>query len=150
MIKMYRDCMDQATRNDIAAAAAAHQELGRDYDDAVAESLIERIGAEIDRRVDARLSGGSRGSSMPARTSHASSRQTWWVGAGVGAGLTGIVAMLVNVHGGKPVAAAVVAVWVILAIAALGTGLVRKYRDAVHGLQPRAVDAPRSSVPRGD
>jgi hypothetical protein len=47
--------MDQLAREDIAAAAAAHRELGRDYDDAVAEGLIERIGAEIDRRVDARL-----------------------------------------------------------------------------------------------
>lgn len=34
---------------------AAHAELGRDYDHAVAEGLIERIGAEVDRRVDGRL-----------------------------------------------------------------------------------------------
>jgi hypothetical protein len=47
--------MDQPAREDIAAATAVHQELGRDYDDAVAESLVERIGAEIDKRVDARL-----------------------------------------------------------------------------------------------
>jgi hypothetical protein len=32
-----------------------HAELGPHYDGAVAESLVERIGAEIDRRVDARL-----------------------------------------------------------------------------------------------
>ncbi len=49
--------MDQLAREDIAAAAAVHQELGRDYDVAVAEGLIERIGAEIDKRVDARLGG---------------------------------------------------------------------------------------------
>ena len=47
--------MDQLARDDIAAAAAAHHELGRDYDGAVAEGLIERIGDEIDKRVDARL-----------------------------------------------------------------------------------------------
>jgi hypothetical protein len=47
--------MDQLARDDITAAAAAHRELGRDYDGAVAEGLIERIGAEIDRRIDARL-----------------------------------------------------------------------------------------------
>ncbi len=47
--------MDQLTREDIAAAAAAHQELGPHYDAAVAESLVERIGTEIDKRVDARL-----------------------------------------------------------------------------------------------
>jgi hypothetical protein len=53
---MYLDCVDQLTRDDIAAAAGAYAELGRDYDGAVAEGLIERIGAEIDKRVDARLS----------------------------------------------------------------------------------------------
>lgn len=49
--------MDQAARDDIAAAIAAHHELGRDFDGAVAEGLIDRIGAEIDKRVDARLAG---------------------------------------------------------------------------------------------
>jgi hypothetical protein len=52
--------MDQLTREDIAATAAVRRDLGRDYDDVLAEGLIERIGAEIDRRVDERLtaSGG--------------------------------------------------------------------------------------------
>jgi hypothetical protein len=47
--------MEQATREDIAAAAAAHAELGPGYEGALAESLVERIGAEIDKRVDARV-----------------------------------------------------------------------------------------------
>jgi hypothetical protein len=47
--------MDRLAREDIVAAAAAHRDLGRDYDDAVAEGLVERIGAEIDKRIDARL-----------------------------------------------------------------------------------------------
>jgi hypothetical protein len=47
--------VDQHTRDEIAAAGAAHRELGPGYDDAVAEGLVERISAEIDRRVDARL-----------------------------------------------------------------------------------------------
>lgn len=34
---------------------AAHTELGPTYDAAVAEGLVERIGEEIDKRVDARL-----------------------------------------------------------------------------------------------
>jgi hypothetical protein len=40
---------------DVAAAAAAHSELGRADDGAVAEGLVERISSEIDRHVDARL-----------------------------------------------------------------------------------------------
>jgi hypothetical protein len=47
--------MDQLAKEDIAAAAAAHQELGPHFDGAVAESLVERIGEEIDKRVEARL-----------------------------------------------------------------------------------------------
>ncbi len=40
---------------EIRASVAAHQDLGSGYDDAVAEGLVERIGAEIDKRIDARL-----------------------------------------------------------------------------------------------
>ena len=47
--------MDVQTREDVAAAAAAHSELGREYDGALAEGLVERISLEIDKQVDARL-----------------------------------------------------------------------------------------------
>jgi hypothetical protein len=47
--------MDELAQQDIAAAAAAHSELGRAYDGPVAEGLVERISSEIDRQVDARL-----------------------------------------------------------------------------------------------
>jgi hypothetical protein len=48
-------------RDEITASVAAHAELGPRYDDAVAEGLVERIGDEIDKRIDARL----RGEAMP-------------------------------------------------------------------------------------
>jgi hypothetical protein len=44
-------------RDEITASVAAHSELGSRYDSAVAEGLVERIGDEIDRRIDARLGG---------------------------------------------------------------------------------------------
>jgi hypothetical protein len=47
--------MDEVAQRDIAAAVAAHTELGRAYDSPVAEGLVERISSEIDRQVDARL-----------------------------------------------------------------------------------------------
>jgi hypothetical protein len=56
--------MDQTARDEITAAAAAHRELGPQYDHAVAEGLVDRIGEEIDRRVDARL-GHSQPSPAP-------------------------------------------------------------------------------------
>jgi hypothetical protein len=42
-------------RDEITASVAAHSELGPRYEAAVAEGLVERIGEEIDKRVDARL-----------------------------------------------------------------------------------------------
>ena len=52
---MYLAIVDQRAHGEIVAATAAHRELGPGYDDAVAEGLVERIGSEIDKRVDARL-----------------------------------------------------------------------------------------------
>ena len=43
--------------DEVRASTAAHRDLGPGYDAAVAEGLVERIGEEIDRRVDARLYG---------------------------------------------------------------------------------------------
>ena len=40
---------------EIRASVGAHTDLGPGYEDAVAEGLVERIGAEIDKRIDARL-----------------------------------------------------------------------------------------------
>ena len=56
--------MNADEREEIAASVAAHADLGPRYDDAVAEGLVERIGEEIDRRVDARLR--SLGQQQPA------------------------------------------------------------------------------------
>jgi hypothetical protein len=44
-------------RDEVRASTAAHHDLGPGYDTAVAEGLVERIGEEIDRRVDARMFG---------------------------------------------------------------------------------------------
>jgi hypothetical protein len=81
VIEMYRLRMDQLAKDDITAAAAAHQELGPHFDGAVAESLVERIGAEIDKRVDARL--GERGDRrsrtrrLPASREPSPALQSW-------------------------------------------------------------------------
>jgi hypothetical protein len=47
--------MDERAYEDVAAATAVHTELGRGYDGAVAEGLVDRISSEIDKQVDARL-----------------------------------------------------------------------------------------------
>ena len=70
---MYRVDVDTHTRDDVSASVAAHRELGRDYDDAVAEGLVERIGAEIDKRVDARIAKDG----LPRRVARPVTRPGW-------------------------------------------------------------------------
>ena len=124
--------MDQAARTDIAAAAAAHRELGPDYDAAVAEGLIERISDEIDKRVDARLGTSPRSSRSPAETSQSAGHMTAWTagvaGVGVGAGITGIAAG-VAASGNPRVEPVVITVLLILAVIALVVTAVRKSRN---------------------
>jgi hypothetical protein len=129
---MYHHAMDQGDRDDIAAALAAHRELGREYDSAVAEGLVDRIGAEIDKRIDARLGSPRSGSRSPAETSPSGRIVPMWIGAGAGAGITGIVAMIANrantgTNSGA-VDIAVIWVWGILVIAVLAATFVRKHR----------------------
>ena len=59
---------------EIRASVGAHADLGPGYEDAVAEGLVERIGAEIDKRIDARLAQtgvGTPGPAVPAGTAGA-------------------------------------------------------------------------------
>jgi hypothetical protein len=90
--------MDQLAKEDIAAAAAAHQELGPHFDGAVAESLVERIGEEIDKRVDARIGRrGERRALSPRRPDGAAGPLSWPTtvlalgSMGLGVGATAVV-----------------------------------------------------------
>jgi hypothetical protein len=47
--------MGEDRQAEIAASAAALQDLGPGYDQALAEGLVERIGAEIDQRITAEI-----------------------------------------------------------------------------------------------
>jgi hypothetical protein len=49
--------LNTGREQEIAASVGAHRDLGGGYDDAIAAGLVERIGAEVDRRVDERISG---------------------------------------------------------------------------------------------
>jgi hypothetical protein len=53
--------MTSSRDEDIAASLGAYRDLGPAYDDAIAAGLVERIGAEVDRRVDERISRHQRG-----------------------------------------------------------------------------------------
>jgi hypothetical protein len=114
---MYRVGMDMAARADIAAAAAVHSELGPDYGDAVAEGLVERIGAEIDKRVDARLA--QRGPAVAAEPAAPAARSPWApVAMGLGSMLIGfgVASRALGPRGGNGGELAVVLIWIIIAV----------------------------------
>ena len=72
---------------EIRAAAAAHEELGPEYSDAVVASFLERIEEEIDARVDARMAESPRGPEVPADED---SRRALWRGIAIGIVIGGI------------------------------------------------------------
>ena len=64
--------MSRDSEAEIRASVGAHADLGPGYEDAVAEGLVERIGAEIDKRIDARLAQtGAAGAPGPAASASA-------------------------------------------------------------------------------
>jgi hypothetical protein len=81
--------MDVQAHEDVAAAAAAHSELGHEYESALAEGLVERISSEIDKQVDVRL----------AQRGIEPIRATWAnVAMGLGSVGLGIGATAVTLH----------------------------------------------------
>ena len=105
---MYRVFVDPTTREDIAAATAVHRDLGPGYTDAVSEALVDRIGAEIDKRVDARLAQRDAGvPATPVAPAAPAARPAWVpvgiaassLGCGVGATAVVLFATATNVAG---------------------------------------------------
>ncbi|MBV9092977.1 MAG: hypothetical protein JO132_03715 [Streptosporangiaceae bacterium] len=116
-----------SVREEIQAAAAAHRELGPGYDAAVAEGLVERIGEEIDKRVDARLSVRLPGAAVRAPAAQAARPSRLGAGAVVLAlgsmalaiGATAVVLhpgddYRAGVSGGQAVLVALI--WIVIAL----------------------------------
>lgn len=78
-------------RNEITASVAAHQELGPRYDAALAEGLVERIGEEIDKRVDARLRGMNQRAAPPAPAAAPPAPQTRSGGSGLALAIVSLI-----------------------------------------------------------
>jgi hypothetical protein len=58
----------------------------------------------------------------------AGGRQALLLGLGIGAGITGLVAIIAE-HGSKSMVAPMLVIWVIVAVAALGAAVVNRYRN---------------------
>lgn len=97
------------SRDDLQAAVAARRELGRDYEDAVLDSFLDRmersIAARVDARVDERLPGTKSGKSQPTGLGKDESNRAFVLGvvslgtgipiSGIAAGVTGLGGLLV-------------------------------------------------------
>jgi hypothetical protein len=80
--------LNTSREQEIAASVGARGDLGGGYDDAIAAGLVERIGAEVDRRVDERVSqyqragqpvagGAGGGDARPRPAAHPGSPVSW-------------------------------------------------------------------------
>jgi hypothetical protein len=79
-------------RQEIYAAAAANDELGPEYSDAVVASFLEKVDKEIDARVDARLAGRP----QPTPPAERDDLRTLLKGAAVGIGASGFAFFVVG------------------------------------------------------
>jgi len=68
--------------DEVRASTAAHRDLGPGYDAAVAEGLVERIGEEIDKRIDTRLYGQVPYQAAPRRPRPRREPVPWRMGFG--------------------------------------------------------------------
>jgi hypothetical protein len=98
------------TPDEVRAAAETHRELGPDYQTAVIESFLDKVGREIDARVDARVSMAQPGVPAPRQRGQGASLALAIVSLGVGIPLTGIIEGL---HGGL---VALAVVWAAIAV----------------------------------
>ncbi len=100
------------TPDEIRAAAETHRELGPDYQSAVIESFLDKVGKEIDARVDARVAvARTEQAQLPARFgSRGSALALAIVSMSLGIPLTAIVA------GNGEGLAALVVIWVAIAV----------------------------------
>jgi hypothetical protein len=104
------------TPDEIRAAAETHRDLGPDYQPAVIESFLEKVGREIDARVDARVAAQQQMPAAPAKRAAAREPSAFVlavVSMAFGIPLTAIVA----VAGSNPVGlGGVLVIWLAIAV----------------------------------
>jgi hypothetical protein len=118
-----------ARDDEIAASVGAYRDLGPAYDDAIAAGLVERIGAEVDRRVDERISRFQDDAQPSAAGSRRAQRRTAGHSGGplswsqaflaFGSMVIGAIASGINAsHGGGPVP--ILVIWTAIVVINIG------------------------------
>ena len=116
---------------EIRAAAAAHEELGPEYSDAVVASFLNRVEEEIAARVEARMAEAPRPEAPRAEApADEDSRRALWRGIAIGIVIGGIA---VSAIGGNPGEHAhrLALILMICAVAFAVAGTVRQVRGAL-------------------
>ena len=121
------------SHEEIRAAAAAHDELGPEYSDAVVASFLEKVEEEIDARVNARLAGVR----QPAPAAERDDVRTLLKGVTVGVGASAIAFFAV---GGNPDERMHRLVWVLVLLVVVCT--------AAAGWAGRRLENRRAAIPR--
>src|SRR5256885_13211757 len=84
---------------EIRAAAAAHEELGPEYSDAVVASFLNRVEEEIAARVEARMAAAPRQEApRPGPAADQDSRRALWLGIAIGIIIGGIAVSAIGGH----------------------------------------------------
>ena len=115
LIETYLVTMERLGREDVAAAAAAHHELGPEYSQATIDSFLEKVDSEIAARIDARLGGAPQPRSQTADVAPRYERRALWTGVVIGSAVPGIPFTLVAVGRGGKYPEAVAVIWLIIA-----------------------------------
>jgi hypothetical protein len=135
--------MTQGRDEEIAVSVGAHRDLGPAYDGEIAAGLVERIGAEVDRRVDERISqyqrdgrpsaGSDPGASRPAQhpAVHPGGQISWQQASlALGSMLVGLIASVsintANGNGTWPI----IVIWI--AIVGINMAIFRAGRAPSH------------------
>ena len=122
------------SREEIYAAAAAHDELGPEYSDAVVASFLEKVDKEIDARVDARLAGRH----QPAPPAERDDLRTLLKGVAVGICTSGIAFFAVGGNADERLHRVLPVLLVLVVICTTAAGWAGRFRQ----------DNRRAAIPR--
>ena len=104
------------TPDEIRAAAETHRDLGPDYQSAVIESFLDKVGREIDARVDARVAAAQHVPAAPARPAGGRERSAFVlaiVSISLGIPLTAIT---VSAGSHPPGISGLIVIWLAIAV----------------------------------
>jgi len=141
--RSYAVCMSDLplSPHDVRAAAAAHEELGPEYSDAVVASFLEKVDEEITARVDARLADMR----QPEPPADPDSRRTLLRGIAIGIAISGISVLMVGGNADERLHRlpwVLLAFAVICAVSANWAGWQLRSRQAAGRQRPRATASP--------